>query len=62
MARGLIDPEKDDPFELFISSTEISYCYYKETARVLGNTYGMLVLQAGREIPRARERMPRARC
>ena len=55
MARGLIDPEKDDPFELFISSTEISYCYYKETARVLGNTYGMLVLQAGREMSRARE-------
>ena len=23
-ARGLIDPEKDDPFELFISSTAIS--------------------------------------
>lgn len=44
-ARGLIDPEKDDPFELFISSTAISYCYYKETTRVLGNTFGMLVLQ-----------------
>ena len=43
--RGLLDPEKDDPFELFISATDINYCYYKETARVLGNTFGMLVLQ-----------------
>ena len=43
--RGLIDPEKDDPFELFISATDINYCYYKDTARVLGNTFGMLVLQ-----------------
>ena len=43
--RGLIDPEKDDPFELFISATDISYCYYRETQRVLGNTFGMLVLQ-----------------
>ena len=44
-ARGLIDPDKDDPFELFISSTSITYCYYRETTRVLGNTFGMLVLQ-----------------
>ena len=43
--RGLLDPEKDDPFELFISATDINYCYYKETSRVLGNTFGMLVLQ-----------------
>ena len=43
--RGLLDPDKDDPFELFISATEINYCYYKDTARVLGNTFGMLVLQ-----------------
>ena len=43
--RGLLDPDKDDPFELFISATDINYCYYKDTARVLGNTFGMLVLQ-----------------
>ena len=43
--RGLIDPEKDDPFELFISATDIHYCYYRETQRILGNTFGMLVLQ-----------------
>ncbi|VDM39591.1 unnamed protein product, partial [Toxocara canis] len=36
---------KDDPFELFISSTHIRYCYYSETHKILGNTFGMLVLQ-----------------
>ncbi|VDO84507.1 unnamed protein product [Heligmosomoides polygyrus] len=34
-----------DPFEVFISSTKIRYCYYNETQNILGNTYGMLVLQ-----------------
>ena len=43
--RGLMDPDKDDPFELFISATDINYCYYKETSRVLGNTFGAVVLQ-----------------
>ena len=45
MQRGLIDPNKDDPFELFISSTTIRYTYYKESHKVLGNTFGMCVLQ-----------------
>ncbi|VDO36589.1 unnamed protein product, partial [Onchocerca flexuosa] len=36
---------QDDPFELFISSTHIRYCYYAETHKILGSTYGMLVLQ-----------------
>ena len=35
----------DDPFELFVSSTQISYTYYRDTYRVLGRTFGMLVLQ-----------------
>uniref|UniRef100_A0A1D2A005 RNA cytidine acetyltransferase n=2 Tax=Auxenochlorella protothecoides TaxID=3075 RepID=A0A1D2A005_AUXPR len=43
--RGLLDPEKEDPFSLFVASTNIRYCYYSETHKVLGNTYGMLVLQ-----------------
>ena len=33
------------PFELFISSTSIRYCYYKDTHKILGNTFGMLILQ-----------------
>jgi len=34
-----------DAFELFISSTDINWCYYKDSHRVLGTTVGMLVLQ-----------------
>ncbi|RKP13429.1 DUF699-domain-containing protein [Piptocephalis cylindrospora] len=34
-----------DPFELFVSTTNIRYTYYKETQKILGNTYGMCVLQ-----------------
>ena len=43
--RGLLDPEKEDPFSLFVAATKIRYCYYHETASILGNTYGMCVLQ-----------------
>lgn len=43
--QGLIDPSRDDPFELFISATQIRFAYYSESAKILGNTYGMCVLQ-----------------
>jgi len=43
--RGLRDADSEDPFEMFISSTNIRYCYYKETHNILGNTFGMCVLQ-----------------
>jgi N-acetyltransferase 10 len=43
--KGLREADEDNPFELFISSTEIRYCYYKESHKILGQTYGMLVLQ-----------------
>lgn len=36
---------EDDPFELFLTSTQITYCYYHETDRILGNTFGMCILQ-----------------
>jgi len=42
---GSLDLNKDDPFELFIAATTIRYCYYGETHKVLGNTFGMLILQ-----------------
>ncbi|KAI9002143.1 GNAT acetyltransferase 2-domain-containing protein [Hyaloraphidium curvatum] len=45
VARGLRDPDADDPFELFVASTDIRYAYYKESHKILGNTYGMCVLQ-----------------
>lgn len=43
--RGLLDPEKEDPFSLFVASTDIKYTYYHDSHKILGNTYGMLVLQ-----------------
>eukprot|EP00959_Pyramimonas_sp_CCMP1952_P429268 8990657-Pyramimonas_sp.AAC.2 len=45
--RGLMDPEKEDPFSMFVASTNIRYCYYSETHKILGNTFGMCVLQVG---------------
>jgi N-acetyltransferase 10 len=45
IARGTRQADEDDPFELFVSSTSIRYCYYKETDKILGNTYGMCILQ-----------------
>jgi len=45
ISKGLYDKDVDDPFELFVTTTDIKYCYYKDTHSVLGNTFGMLVLQ-----------------
>ncbi|WAR02866.1 NAT10-like protein [Mya arenaria] len=45
ISSGKLDVKEDDPFELFISATSIRYCYYAETHKILGNTYGMCVLQ-----------------
>ncbi|GCC31718.1 RNA cytidine acetyltransferase [Chiloscyllium punctatum] len=42
---GTLDLKEDDPFELFVAATNIRYCYYNETHKILGNTYGMCVLQ-----------------
>nr|CAI5852038.1 unnamed protein product [Callosobruchus analis] len=42
---GKLSINEDDPFDLFLSSTKIRYCYYAETHKILGNTYGMCVLQ-----------------
>lgn len=42
---GQLDLKEDDPFELFVSATNIRYCYYSETHKILGNTYGMCILQ-----------------
>jgi N-acetyltransferase 10 len=43
--RGIREPNTEDPFELFISLTNIRYCFYQETEKILGNTYGMCILQ-----------------
>jgi len=46
---GSLDLKKDDPFELFIAATSIRYCFYADTHKILGSTYGMLVLQVSIE-------------
>lgn len=43
--RGIRDADTDDPFELFVSTQNIRYVYYKETEKILGNTFGMCILQ-----------------
>lgn len=45
MQRGLLDPEKVDPFSLFLETGGITYCLYKDSERILGNTFGMCILQ-----------------
>ena len=42
---GKMEIDEENPFEMFIASTNIRYCYYHETHKILGNTYGMCVLQ-----------------
>ncbi|EUC59788.1 nucleolar ATPase Kre33, putative [Rhizoctonia solani AG-3 Rhs1AP] len=43
--RGVREANEQDPFEIFVTVTDIRYTYYKESHKVLGNTYGMCVLQ-----------------
>ncbi|KAF8825811.1 hypothetical protein HHX47_DHR6000595 [Lentinula edodes] len=43
--RGIREPNDQDPFEIFVTVTDIRYTYYKESHKILGHTYGMLVLQ-----------------
>ncbi|KAF2754112.1 putative nucleolar ATPase Kre33 [Pseudovirgaria hyperparasitica] len=43
--RGIRPADSEDPFELFISTQNVRYVYYKETEKILGNTYGMCILQ-----------------
>lgn len=46
---GNTDVNEDDPFEMFVSMTDIRYCYYKETHKILGNTFKMCVLQVSHQ-------------
>ena len=45
MKTGEFVANEDNLFEKFVSTTSIKYCYYKETFKVLGNTFKMCVLQ-----------------
>lgn len=37
--------KEEDPFEMFLTGTDIRYTYYSETDKILGSTFGMCVLQ-----------------
>ena len=43
--RGIREANTEDPFELFVALNNIRYVYYKETEKILGNTFGMCILQ-----------------
>jgi len=43
--RGIREANTEDPFELFVTLHNIRYVYYKETEKILGNTFGMCILQ-----------------
>ena len=46
---GIREANTEDPFELFISLTNIRYCYYnKETEKILDNTYGCVSYKASK--------------
>lgn len=38
-------PPQEDPFDLFIGTSNIRFAYYKDSHKILGSTYGILVLQ-----------------
>ncbi|KAF0992198.1 hypothetical protein HZS_3122 [Henneguya salminicola] len=44
LSQGL-SAKSDNLFDLFIESSKIRFTYYKDCKKILGNTYGMLVLQ-----------------
>ena len=46
-ASAAADVNEEDTFAFFLASTNIRYCYYSETQKILGNTFGMCVLQVG---------------
>ncbi|KAL7418060.1 DUF699-domain-containing protein [Mrakia frigida] len=43
--RGIREANEQSPFELFVAVTDIRYTYYKDSTKILGQTFGMLVLQ-----------------
>lgn len=40
-----LEVNEDNPLDMFIASANVRWCYYHETQKILGQTYGMAVLQ-----------------
>ncbi|KAL9266204.1 RNA cytidine acetyltransferase 2-like protein, partial [Drosera capensis] len=45
LREGSLDPQRADAFSLFLETSGITYCMYKDSERVLGNTFDMCILQ-----------------
>jgi N-acetyltransferase 10 len=43
--KGNLDKEEVNQIELFLASKDIRYCYYKDSHKILGQTFGMCILQ-----------------
>ena len=44
-SKGNLAKDEIDQIELFMSSKDIRYCFYKDSHQILGQTFGMCVLQ-----------------
>jgi len=42
--KGQLDKEEINQIELFMAGKDIRYAYYKDTHKILGQTFGMCVL------------------
>jgi N-acetyltransferase 10 len=42
---GFRDSNVDEPFDMFQKTTDIRYCFYRDSEQILGKTFGMCVLQ-----------------
>lgn len=40
-----LEVNEDNPLDMFIASANVRWCYYHETHQILGQTYGMAILQ-----------------
>lgn len=40
-----LEANEDNPLDMFIASANVRWCYYHETHKILGQTYGMAILQ-----------------
>ena len=45
MKQGLYEKETENPFENFLSKSQIRYCYYHDSHKILGSTFDILILQ-----------------
>lgn len=43
--RGQLDPDKLDAFSRLLDVGRVTHCLYKDSERILGNTFGMCILQ-----------------